>query len=621
MFIAVAPDILYAKDIDGDGVADIKKVMFTGFGIENVQGLLNGLLWGPDGWIYGVTSSNGGDDPQPVAAGVQAGLGSRPRLSVQAGRLGFRGDFGRRPVRPFLRRLGTSLHLQQQQSCPPGRIAVALSGTQSRLDSPAGDPRHRRRRAGRACVSDQLHRNRGGSSAPVSARPIPCSRAACPPTELFATGFFTSATGITIYRGSSYPATYRGNVFVGDVGGNLVHRKLLKVDGATYLANRADPKEEFLASTDNWFRPVNFANTPDGTLLILDMYRETIEHPLSIPDPIKKHLDLTSGKDRGRLYNLVHSGSSRRPKPSLSGATSAELVSATRGPGCLVARDGSAALDRAPRPVGRPSPSGNDQGPSDFPGTSSRALGPRAPWRRSMTTSIILGLSDPEPRIREQTIRLAEPRLKREPACCDSCSLWPTILIRWCGFNLPFLWEKRTRSRVRSRRWRRSPPGTSTVLWTRTAVLSSIAGRPLALFDALAKRGDFLNNPGGQAWLTELAFLVGTEQQAVPAVDELLRPLRDAGTRSETLMGVVLALARGLQRSGRSIPENARRGRRWCFNRDCIATGRSNPGRPLGRTAGPPVDRDPAGRIGVTPRRHAICSLPCSMPASRPPFN
>ena len=60
VFIAVAPDILYAKDTNGDGVADVKKVMFTGFGTDNVQGLLNGLLWGPDGWIYGVTSSNGG---------------------------------------------------------------------------------------------------------------------------------------------------------------------------------------------------------------------------------------------------------------------------------------------------------------------------------------------------------------------------------------------------------------------------------------------------------------------------------------------------------------------------------------------------------------------------------
>src|SRR5581483_583354 len=96
--------------------------------------------------------------------------------------------------------------------------------------------------------------------------------------------------------------------------------------GAAYRATRAERNTEFLASTDNWFRPVNFANTPDGTLLVLDMYRETIEHPLSIPDPIKKHLDLTSGKDRGRLYNLVPPTYRRREMPALSKASTVELI-------------------------------------------------------------------------------------------------------------------------------------------------------------------------------------------------------------------------------------------------------------------------------------------------------
>src|SRR6185312_6739280 len=75
-----------------------------------------------------------------------------------------------------------------------------------------------------------------------------------PPTELFATGFFTSATGVTIYRGTAFAPEYRGNAFIGDVGGNLVHRKILTQNGSVYRATRADQGVEFLASTDNWFR-------------------------------------------------------------------------------------------------------------------------------------------------------------------------------------------------------------------------------------------------------------------------------------------------------------------------------------------------------------------------------
>ncbi len=197
-----------------------------------------------------------------------------------------------------------------------------------------------------------------------------------PPTELVATGFFTSATGVTIYRGSAYPPEFRGNLFVGDVGGNLVHRKLIAGAGATFIATRADANREFLASTDNWFRPVNFANTPDGTLLIIDMYRETIEHPFSIPEPIKKHLDLTSGKDRGRLYNLVYTGAPDRPRPAprLSQAPTAALVAALGASRRLVARNGPAAPVRAPGPFRHRSSGHDGETASRRTGTSSCPL-------------------------------------------------------------------------------------------------------------------------------------------------------------------------------------------------------------------------------------------------------
>src|SRR5262249_24819934 len=90
-------------------------------------------------------------------------------------------------------------------------------------------------------------------------------------------GFFTGATGITIYRGDAWPAEYCGNVFVGEVSGNLVYRARLEANGLGLKAVRADKDVEFLASSDNWFRPVQFAHGPDGCLYVIDMYRELIE--------------------------------------------------------------------------------------------------------------------------------------------------------------------------------------------------------------------------------------------------------------------------------------------------------------------------------------------------------
>ena len=113
---------------------------------------------------------------------------------------------------------------------------------------------------------------------------------------------------MTIYRGTAFPDEWYGMAVIGDVGSNLIHRKRLSLEGVQYLARRVDEKSEFVASTDIWFRPAQFFNAPDGTLYVADVYREVIEHPASLPPEIKQHLDLTSGRDRGRIYRILPDG-------------------------------------------------------------------------------------------------------------------------------------------------------------------------------------------------------------------------------------------------------------------------------------------------------------------------
>src|SRR5262249_47532279 len=115
---------------------------------------------------------------------------------------------------------------------------------------------------------------------------------------------------------------------------NLVHRKKIYPDDVMLKAQRPadEQKYEFVASKDIWFRPVQFANAPDGCLYIMDMYREVIEHPWSLPENIKKYLDLNSGNDRGRIYRITPDGF-KQPKPvHLGSATTAELVATLANP-------------------------------------------------------------------------------------------------------------------------------------------------------------------------------------------------------------------------------------------------------------------------------------------------
>ena len=112
-------------------------------------------------------------------------------------------------------------------------------------------------------------------------------------------GTHTSACGTTAYRGDLLGDGYASSVLVCEPIGHLVTRSIVEPDGVRLTAKRARPKNDFIASSDTWFRPASLATGPDGALYLADMYRLHVEHPKFLPDEIAQRLDWRAGEDRG----------------------------------------------------------------------------------------------------------------------------------------------------------------------------------------------------------------------------------------------------------------------------------------------------------------------------------
>ena len=315
VFVGNPPDIRYYKDTDGDHVADHEEVVFTGFGLSNVQGLMNSFRWGLDNRIYGATSSSGasvrpGNQPDAVPLELRGrDFSFDPRTrEIRAesggGQHGMAFDtLGNRYATQ------NSSHIQlyhyddrymaRNPYLSPPRPLKSIAS-----DGPAADVYRISEVEPWRIVRTRL-RVKGLVRGPIEGGGTPA-------------GYFTGATGVTLFKGDAWPSEYVNQAFIGDVGSNLVHRKVVRDEGLTKIADRARPNTEFIRSTDIWFRPAQFANGPDGNLYIADMYREVIEHPDSLPPLIKKHLDLTSGNDRGRIYRVVHRKGTESTKLDIS---------------------------------------------------------------------------------------------------------------------------------------------------------------------------------------------------------------------------------------------------------------------------------------------------------------
>jgi mono/diheme cytochrome c family protein/glucose/arabinose dehydrogenase len=284
VLIGAPPKLLFARDTDGDGRADVVDTVATDVGSRgNPEHQPNAPTWMMDNWIWLAEC--------PHRFRWRSGRWERDRG------LG-RGQWG----------------LTQDDR---GRVFYNYNQDILRCDLLPAEWFLNHPRLSRSATS--LNHATMTSRTVWPGHPTPSATGRRNPTVVFRPDGSLKAADATcaplIYRGDALPQ-FRGQAFVCEPVGNLVKRLLLREQDGIVTADHSVQGREFLISTDERFRPVFTATGPDGALYVVDMYRGVIEHRAFMNDVLAadaKARQLETPLDRGRIWRVVNRGT--RPAP------------------------------------------------------------------------------------------------------------------------------------------------------------------------------------------------------------------------------------------------------------------------------------------------------------------
>jgi len=399
VIVTAAPDVIFLRDTDGDGKADVREILLTGLSEGNQQLRANGLRWGLDNWVYVAAGGHHGKYGVDTAvrssrAGTEVKIGSRDfrfrpdtgEVQPESGPTQFgrnRDDwgnwFGTQNSRPLWHYVLPDHYLSRNPHYAPPEGRVLLPPMPSPVVFPAKPPEKR------------FH-------------------------GFDQSGHFTSACSGMIYRddrlfpssSSDGPAWKKLDAFTCEPFHNLVQHIGVTRSGASFEGKRLGKEGEpdFLSGTDRWFRPVIARTGPDGGLWIADMYRYMIEHPHWLPEEGKAELlpHYREGEDRGRIYRVRRTSEKIEPVPNLEQGDLVKFLSSPNGwqrdkaQQLILWRNDRAVIPRVKKLV---------TDASD-PRTRVQALGTLDGLGALDESEILAALTDPHPGVRINALRLAE---------------------------------------------------------------------------------------------------------------------------------------------------------------------------------------------------------------------
>jgi hypothetical protein len=306
VIIDQAPVTLFLKDTDGDGVADVRKEIITGWGTKDTHAGPSNLHYGLDNWIWGMTGYSGYD-----------GSGEGKPLKFPMGFHRFRPD-------------GSGLEFLRQTNnntwglgfSEEGLVFGSTANNNPSVYMPIPGRYYGWMPNGKAGVLSGIADSSRFNAITDKVRQVDVH------------GGYTAAAGHELYTARTYPKRYWNKIaFVAEPTGHLVGAFELERSGSDFKSHNPF---NLLASDDEWTAPIFAAVGPDGNVWVIDWYNYIVQH-----NPTPKGYETGAGnayvtdlrdKRHGRIYRIVYTGPDGRPsKPlDLSKASPADLVAALK---------------------------------------------------------------------------------------------------------------------------------------------------------------------------------------------------------------------------------------------------------------------------------------------------
>lgn len=277
-YVANSTELLHLRDTDGDGRADQRRIVLSGFGTEDTHHILHTLRWGPDGMLYFNQSIY-------IHSHIETPHGVR--------RLGGGGIWQFRPET-------LELDVYMRGLVNPWGHHFDRFGQSFATDGAGGE--------GINYVVPGAYYFTAVGATKILHGLNPGSPKHC---------------GLEVVSGRHLPDDWQGNVVTNDFRANRVCRFVLKENGSGYVSRQ---QVELIKSANVAFRPIDVKMGPDGAIYIADWYNPIIQHgEVDFRDPRRDHV-------HGRIWRVTYKGRPLVERPKLVGASIPALLDHLKAP-------------------------------------------------------------------------------------------------------------------------------------------------------------------------------------------------------------------------------------------------------------------------------------------------